>query len=149
MISFSDELQGLHIANQIIFLRPLVHVVSHLIRTEVRDQQFLSTSEFHTAQFLQFLHNYHNFFLTQFLYKNININNTNNASGIILHNGQIWYFAYWSIYYVVTIMCYHRRVLSAVCVDYLWPIVYLLSTGLFVLLETVGNLGVREEWGEF
>lgn len=68
MVSLRDELQGLHIADQVVFLGPLVHVVGHLVRAEVRDEELLlAEGELNAAQFLEFLHNDNDVFLGEAL----------------------------------------------------------------------------------
>lgn len=50
MIALADELQSLDITNKVILLGPSVHVICHLIGTEVRYQKFFITHrEFATS----------------------------------------------------------------------------------------------------
>ena len=45
MLSLGDELQGLYVSEEIVFLGPAVHIVSHLVGTEVRDQYLFGSND--------------------------------------------------------------------------------------------------------
>ena len=59
MLAFSDELQGLHVSQEVVFLGPSVHIIGHLVWTEVGNQYLFGPDhELDAAQPLKiFQHN--------------------------------------------------------------------------------------------
>lgn len=45
MFPLGNELQCLNVSKEIVFLGPSIHIVSHFVRTEVRDKYFLCADD--------------------------------------------------------------------------------------------------------